>query len=163
MRAFLGLVILCAAYGHALGKNIPTPDFDFTLVFSKCSVSLVPVSAANFADGKEIRTVDGENYQVFCNRNSRKIICALSFDKGEKGTKGNVIKYDVLADVAGEILLSSNGGADFVRINATQGTAASITRILFGEGTASKICRGVHLTRDEFVAFMNEGRSTQAK
>lgn len=121
---------------------------DFYLVMQKCKTAVGYLSLSD----DSLKVIDGDPATSACVRQSASVSCVLFFPGGEKGHKGDLAEYKVIADSPPMLLLSDEHGGEFVSINATKRAAVVVTRVAALEYAGSKVCHGVYATSFDLKA-----------
>jgi hypothetical protein len=124
-------------------------EFDFYLTMSKCSSTVAYLVQSD----QSLKILDGETSSLGCVRTGRAIECAMIFERGQKGVRGNTASYAVFKDSPPMLGFSDAGAGDWFLIDTAAHSVALVTRIATDKFAGSKVCQGFFATAHEIDTF----------
>lgn len=120
---------------------------DFFMSFQTCKAL---VTAAK-GQSSEVKATDAEPFTLACDRNSKKVTCAM-LSKGND--KPREIEYSVELDAGQTLMLKQHpNGGDFIIVDRKSNSAGITSRFMLEEIMGAKVCQGAYLTDDELKAL----------
>jgi len=108
---------------------------------SKCSTLTTNLNVFEIKES-DIVNAPYDPVHFFCVKKSKKLFsCEVRFPSGATGASDK-IDFEISNEHKGQLFLSNNNGADYIRIDKFDKAAASITRVLLEKLVSARVCRG---------------------
>jgi len=143
MKLITKVATLAAAF-----LTFPLTPFaaDFYLKMEDCKIAAAPLVVS-----EPIKVGRGETSITSCDRNSKKIVCSISFLEGGVKAQNGLLEYHVEMDSGPLLIFTDDKFADYYVINRNRHSVAVITRMIGSsfDVVGAKICNGIYATNSE--------------